>query len=673
MEKMDIQIGNEKLWQEAQFLTTQRAEFIEMHYNRLDSKVLDNELSKTMVDAFISIVMIPTKENMLEKYKMKLQYNEKIITSFEQLAEAITAAIAGRVGSVEKAGELTEKHLSGLIKYMHKTFTDIEIMKSTNWYLAYPIKDEYKKLTPTHMLMGSVPPPMIVPPKKWTEDESGGLYTYEHKMILTKGFRNVNKPIQRKLLNYLSEQEYKVNPRWSRVLKSAYEEQAKEIFEEGENIKAKLKNLDLKMMEARKRIEFVNQTGGNWYQFWQFDSRGRIYPRSYVLTTMGAEWEKALCLPTHSNYTPLKLNDKMTIQEWFNPKDTVHKWIAVQIANTFGLDKETFQYRVKWVMKNIENLLEYIPLADEPNLYENAVNALYDHYKGIVSPIMVHLDATNQALQLHSVLMKDEQGALHCNVKPRADGKQGDAYMALANELNKMHNTDIFTRKNCKFAVMTAFYNKMNPADKIEEKINGNILELLYKNNVKEDSRDEWENSVRQALQKLFPSAMTAMNNIQEAHSIRPQSRYMWNLPNGFESSCISMLPDSTIVNIEVKSPMENKINIELAYSKRWEKASEFYRGLAANLIHSVDGLILNFVANRMRQIGAPFEPIHDDYGTTPPYVDYMRESYTLAMLWLYESNLLENLSSQIFGYTVPFNKGNLTKEDIKSAKYMLS
>ena len=56
----------------------------------------------------------------------------------------------------------------------------------------------------------------------------------------------------------------------------------------------------------------------------------------------------------------------------FNPM----QYLAIDIANQFGLDKVTYEERIQWVKDNINYLEEYQHEAEEPLLYYKAVKAL---------------------------------------------------------------------------------------------------------------------------------------------------------------------------------------------------------------------------------------------------------------------------------------------------------
>ena len=73
----------------------------------------------------------------------------------------------------------------------------------------------------------------------------------------------------------------------------------------------------------------------------------------------------------------------------FNPI----QYLAIDIANHWGLDKETYETRIQWVKDNIDNLKSYQSQAEEPILYAKTVNALRLSQQGLPTGHTVALDS----------------------------------------------------------------------------------------------------------------------------------------------------------------------------------------------------------------------------------------------------------------------------------------
>ena len=111
-------------------------------------------------------------------------------------------------------------------------------------------------------------------------------------------------------------------------------------------------------------------------------------------------------------------------------------------------------------------------------------------------------------------------------------------------------------------------------------------------------------------------------------------------------------------------------------------KGSEFNRGMSPNVIHSVDGYVAREMIRRMTQHCAKFNrnypafitSIHDAFGTHPNNAEEMTYHYTNIMCELNESNLLQDIMSQISGKNMlSIKKNTLTNDMIKASIYKLS
>ena len=82
-------------------------------------------------------------------------------------------------------------------------------------------------------------------------------------------------------------------------------------------------------------------------------------------------------------------------------KFTAVEYLAIDIANHAGLDKETFENRIQWVKDN-QDALESVQ-AEEPYLYQKAVKAFRNALKGLPIGHTVTLDSVASGMQLMSV------------------------------------------------------------------------------------------------------------------------------------------------------------------------------------------------------------------------------------------------------------------------------
>ena len=69
------------------------------------------------------------------------------------------------------------------------------------------------------------------------------------------------------------------------------------------------------------------------------------------------------------------------------------EYLAIDLANHYGLDKLVFEERIQWVKDNWSNLEAFADKADEPMLYKKAVMNIRRAAKGERTGHMVALDA----------------------------------------------------------------------------------------------------------------------------------------------------------------------------------------------------------------------------------------------------------------------------------------
>ena len=351
-------------------------------------------------------------------------------------------------------------------------------------------------------------------------------------------------------------------------------------------------------------------------------------------------------------------------------------WTAVDCANQFGLDKKSFEDRIKWVSENYNDLENLADEAESKWEYLKSVKALWSIQAGLVPEHMVYLDASNQALQLYAVLTGDLKTASTCNLANNA--LMADAYQLLANALNKQMGLKCFTRTNCKKALMTTMYGKLNGWDKIIETMYPKSSEPLYdfaaqyNLDIKVDDDtgfveiEELSKAFSNALLDIAPKAIAAMEAIQELND-KNIGVYHWKLPDGFNVK----YDVKSEINIECEATTKSGIVLEMSVTKEIYTPSEFNRGMSPNVIHSVDGWVAREMVRRMN--GKFITTIHDAFACHPSDADLMRQNYQDIMVELLHSDMLNNILSQIAHTDIYISKDNgLTEEHIRNSVYFL-
>ena len=121
----------------------------------------------------------------------------------------------------------------------------------------------------------------------------------------------------------------------------------------------------------------------------------------------------------------------------FNPR----QYLAIDIANQYGLDKESWDDRLQWVRDNHDVLETFEMEADERFLFIKAVKALRSVEKGNVSNFIMGLDATASGYQIMACLSNCSKTGRAVNLVNT--GNREDLYTNVADTMNASHGTNV--------------------------------------------------------------------------------------------------------------------------------------------------------------------------------------------------------------------------------------
>ena len=138
-------------------------------------------------------------------------------------------------------------------------------------------------------------------------------------------------------------------------------------------------------------------------------------------------------------------------------------YICIDLANCVGTqgsfrgDKELFEDRIQWVKDNFAVLEDFIDLAEDKPLYIKALHALRESVRGNPIGHLIALDATCSGIQIMSALTGCTAGATATGlVDPNV---RADAYTSVTNEMATILGGAVaVSRADAKRAVMTSFY-----------------------------------------------------------------------------------------------------------------------------------------------------------------------------------------------------------------------
>lgn len=128
------------------------------------------------------------------------------------------------------------------------------------------------------------------------------------------------------------------------------------------------------------------------------------------------------------------------------------EYIKIDLANRYGLDKETWDVRIHWateMLKTQESIDDALENADEPYLFLKSLYAHDDALQGKPTGYLSSLDATASFLQIMAALTGCRKTAETCNLINT--GKREDAYTMISDAMS-IEGVD---RSMVKYPIMT--------------------------------------------------------------------------------------------------------------------------------------------------------------------------------------------------------------------------
>ena len=454
------------------------------------------------------------------------------------------------------------------------------IMESSGWFTHTKLREGRKTITyvlPTPEfldikdevianaeLFSPLTWPMLIPPKDWTNDEPGGYMLNEvmrgHDLVRRGDSHRIQGETPLNFLNKIQKVGYRLNPfivKTARFLqekgvevgkflpiidyqlppkppniaedkdaRQAYRRQAAEVM----NKKAQQIRRSCRTRMTMKAVDkFADRD--EFFVPWSFDYRGRAYPVPAFLTVQDTDFGKSLI--RFSNESDVTFDS--------------HKWLAFQVATTYGLDKATWDERQQWVLDNLslltrvaEDPIDSLPeweAAEEPWQFLASVE---EYYHCVIlqdrttTGLCIATDATCSGLQILAGLARDKSTAKLVNVLP-SDRPQ-DAYQVVA-DVSKPNIPEIlhehWDRKCVKRTVMTIPYNAKPFSNRsyIRDALKEKGIEI------EKDDLTITVAAVRDAMNEVVPGPMAVMKWIETevAKAIKRGATHLeWVTPSGF-------------------------------------------------------------------------------------------------------------------------------------------
>jgi DNA-directed RNA polymerase len=585
------------------------------------------------------------------------------------------------------------------------------IMKASNWFERVHIRQGKRNeiyVTPTAEFMdikeevmanaelfAPLAWPMLIPPKDWSNEEAGGYMLNEvmhgHDLVRRANHPFIQGEIPLAFLNKIQKVAYTLNPFIVNVAeyfqhkgvavgkflpivhydlppkpvdiatnkdsRKAYRRASAEVMNKQA---AEFK----KSCRTRMTMETVNKfkDRDKFFLPWSFDYRGRAYPIPAFLTPQDTDFGKSL----------IRSADEAYITE------AGKRWLAFQVATTYGLDKATMAERLSWTNENIplitrvaKDPIDYLgdwEAADEPWQF---LAACEEYYSVVITKerettgLFVATDATCSGLQILAGLARDKKTAQLVNVLP-ADRPQ-DAYKVVADVAKPncpIHIQKVMDRKVVKRTTMTIPYNAKPYSNR------SYIRDALLEKGIEIDKDDltVTVKAVRDAMQKVVPGPMAVMKWIENEVSKAIKNgatKLEWITPSGFVVN--QRIMKKEIVRLELQ--LLGRCRISVATDDTNEVDINRHRAATApNLIHSLDASLLHLSIDKFDK---PIALIHDSILTQAVDMDELsaiiRETY---MHLFAERDYLNDFAQQIGAETEPPIIGDLKPESVINSTY---
>lgn len=583
-------------------------------------------------------------------------------------------------------------------------------------------------LCPVHL-------PMVVPPKRWTTPYSGGYLTSAPGVRLVKSnnrdyldeLGNVDMSEVYKAVNHIQETPWRVNKRVLEVIREVWDGggslgalpprediplppkpadiesneealkhwkgQAARVYDENARLRSKRLAMSQRLWVAEK---FADEPA--IYFPHELDFRGRVYPRAVGGPHPQAD-DAGKALLEFAEGKPL------------GPSGVF--WLAVHLANLFGVDKVSFSDRVDWVIENEEMLLDsaHNPLdgerfwttADDPYC---ALSACFE-YAGYadegddyVSHLPIALDGSNSGLQHFSAALRDPIGGRAVNLLP-ADQPQ-DIYAEVARKAQEYVDAcgepeavvwkgEKVTRKIAKRPCMTYCYSstRYGTQGMIEEALrkidaeNAAAGEPPHLNGADNYEAAKWlSHVIYRVIGETVVAAQAAMDWLRAAAKLAASEGLPlhWSSPVGFPVLQEYKTARSKRENVFFGG-QQMKITVA-SFDDRIDKRAQA-NGIAPNWVHSLDAAHLMLSVNACKDLGIDsVAVIHDSFGThagdTSRLAVVLRQTfidqYSNDVLTEFKDQLAAQLPPDVADRLPPLPaKGNMDLNSIRESDFIFA
>jgi DNA-directed RNA polymerase len=392
--------------------------------------------------------------------------------------------------------------------------------------------------------------------------------------------------------------------------------------------------------------------------------RGRLYSIPSFLNVQGSDLSRGLL--------QFERSEKVK-----NKKEA--RWLAIHGANCWGYDKVTLEEREKWAYDNAEMILR---ISDDPKTNTEWMDAdgngcwqflafcfewsEFLREGKLKTHLPCSMDATNNGLQILSILTRCDYGCVATNVIPTE--RPADIYDVVRVRVEGYLGADAknshpfaqpwldygLCRKMTKKSVMcfsyglTMYSNRQYILDWFEDKIHADSCPSPF------DLREYYKavhylaEQVWKAVEEILDLPKRCMYWFQEVCGIvcKEERHLTWTTPSGF------------IVKQDYKKLKDSKVStwitgeaIHVRFSEDTENMSprSMKNGVSPNVVHGLDGSLLHKTVVAANKEGIwDFSMIHDSFGTHCKNSDTLARVIREQAVEMFTPDLLREWLNQI-------------------------
>ena len=433
--------------------------------------------------------------------------------------------------------------------------------------------------------------------------------------------------------------------------------------------------------------------GNRFFYPSQCDFRGRVYNIPAFLGIQGPDTCRGL----------LRFARPQRIKT-----DTDKRWLAIQGANTWGYDKVSLDDRAKWAEDFSKDAIKIAADPTQETLWMDADEpwqflawcfewATLQATGKLDTCLPVNMDATNNGLQILSMLTRDEFGMAATNVSPtdtpadiyklvalRAESilkSQADEGNALADAWVKFGIDRKATKRPvmCYSYGLTEYSNRQYIIDWYDEQIHHEGRTRPFDDDEKYKAVHILAKAVWTAIELVLHKPKQCMDWFQECVGLisAEEKALSWTSPSGFP------------VHQQYFNYTRKKVSTHISGTISWvrfveenDKLSKVRQrnGVSPNFVHSLDASALHktiIQANKEEGI-YDFAFIHDSYGTHATGCEALSKVLRNVFINMFSVDLLRDWKYQLETNTgielpEPPEYGNADISKIKDSTYFFS